>query len=343
MLLVCLAHAASLLAKPMLVTLPLLLLVLDYWPLRRIAGGRPANGPAPFVPAPPWRLVLEKAPLFLLAAASGVMTLLSQEQSGALKSLAGYPAGLRCANALNSVVVYLGQTLWPFNLAAFYPFPQQGLPWELLLGEAVLLITVSGACLYLARRRPYWLAGWLWYLMALAPVIGLVQVGRQAHADRYTYVPLIGIFLALIWTLGDLAGPWRRFLGRAAIAALLAGCIVVSRMQVRTWADSSALWSHALAVTDHNAFAMMGYGKALFADGRPEEAIAWYREAVDVDPTLDRAWWLLGQANESQQRWEDALACYERAAGVDPTNEAYRAAAERLRASINKDRDQQRP
>lgn len=335
MALVCLAHAASLLAKPMLVTLPLLLLLLDYWPLRRFRGAGASDAATPFAPVSRWRLVLEKTPLFLLSLGSSVMAVLSQHHSGALKSVVAFPLGLRCANALNSVVSYLGQTFWPANLAAFYPYPRQGLPWEQTLAEAILLLILSGVALRAARERAYLLVGWLWYLFSLLPVIGLVQVGRQAQADRYTYVPLIGIFLALVWGIGDLLGPRRKVLGGILLTGILAVCVGMTRKQVGYWADSLTLWEHTLAVTHDNAFASMAYAQALFTRGRKEEAIDWYRTALRCNPQQDHAWMLLGQAYESQRRWDDALECYQRAAAIDPTKESYRGSVQRVQANRN--------
>jgi tetratricopeptide (TPR) repeat protein len=287
--------------------------------------------------------LLEKTPLFLLAAGSCVMTVLSQSQSGALKSLGAYPLGPRCSNALNSVLVYLGQTVWPTDLAAYYPYPRQGLPWETILLEAILFLGISGAAVYLIRSRPYLLVGWLWYLAALVPVIGLVQVGRQAHADRYTYVPLIGIFLALVWGVSDLLGPRRRVVQVALLAGSLAVCVVLTRVQAGYWANSRALWQHALAVTDNNAFARMAYGQALGIAQLPEAALEQYAKSLEIDPEMDRAWLLLAQLHESQRRWDDALDCYRQAAALAPSNKSYQASVSRLLAQHSAEQDHKHP
>ena len=186
---VVLLFALGLLAKPMLVTLPVLLLLLDAWPLRRSA---------------PWRsLVLEKLPLFAMSIGTGILTFVAQRQAETVGSLAGYPLGVRVANAIVATATYLGRTIWPTRLAVFYPHPGASLGAVAVAGSAVVLFALTSWAIRLRRSRPYLFFGWGWYLVTLAPVVGIVQVGWQARADRYTYIPLIGIFLAVVWAISE--------------------------------------------------------------------------------------------------------------------------------------------
>jgi tetratricopeptide (TPR) repeat protein len=243
--LVVLALALGLAAKPMLVTLPCVLLLLDYWPLGRLRRGG----------TPVWRLVAEKLPLLALAAGCSAATLAAQERI--VKPLADFSLPLRVANALVSYATYLRQTLWPADLAFFYPHPGESLPAWQVAGAAALLGGITALAVWQARRRPYLVVGWLWYLGTLVPVIGLVQVGLQGHADRYTYIPLIGIFIMVSWGVPDLLAkvPVRPAPIATTAAALVAACAVLSWVQVSYWQDSLALWQHTLEVTTDNYLA----------------------------------------------------------------------------------------
>lgn len=251
-LLVALAMALGLAAKPMLVTLPCVLLLLDFWPLGRRGLGR---------------LTLEKIPLFALSAASSLVTLHYQKTS--MAPLDVLPWDLRLANAAVSYVAYLGKAFLPRNLAALYPFPMEIPAWK-TAGALLLLAIVTAFAIWRARKSPWLLVGWLWFLGTLVPVIGLVQVGRQAMADRYTYLPFIGLFLAVVWGLAELMelverrGALRPVLGALAILAIL-GLAGMARAQTRHWRDSVTLFRHALAVTGDNPLARRGLAKALAA------------------------------------------------------------------------------
>ena len=287
-------------AKPMLVTLPFVLLLLDLWPLGR---ARPSTA---------LRLVVEKLPLLALSAADSAITMAFQARSGAVGSLGAYPLGMRVANALTSTVVYLGQTLWPVHLACFYPYPASIPPWR-VAGAVCLLLAVTGLALYARRRAPYLLVGWLWYLGTLVPVIGLVQVGLQARADRYTYVPLIGIFIMVAWGARDLAlSVARRNGGAVAGLAVLtvAACAVVSRAQVGTWRDSTALFTHAIAVTDGNFLAHNNLGLARQRAGDLDGAETELREALRLAPDYVDAHFNLGLTLEREGRLDAAAAEY---------------------------------
>jgi hypothetical protein len=260
-----LSMALGLAAKPMLVTLPCVLLLLDLWPLGRRGLGR---------------LILEKIPLFALSAASSVVTLHYQKAS--LAPLEALPWDLRLSNAAVSYVTYLGKAFLPRDLAVFYPFPAQIPLWQ-ALGSAALIIVLTGLAAWRIRKSPWLLVGWLWFLGTLVPVIGLVQVGRQAMADRYTYLPFAGLFLAMVWGLAELVAQravLRRALGVVAVLAVLI-LTAMTRSQARHWADSVTLFRHALAVTGDNDLARIGLAKALAA--RREEEGNAVREAQPRD------------------------------------------------------------
>jgi Flp pilus assembly protein TadD len=243
----------------MIVTLPFVLLLLDVWPLGRWVPPHFRRGTAPGTPqASVGGLVLEKLPLFALAAASAVVTYLAQTQGGTVGSLEVYPLSVRVGNALVSYAVYLRQTLWPHGLAAIYPHPRALPPLWQLLGAAALLGGISLAAARGARRVPAVAVGWLWYLGTLVPVIGLVQAGAQAHADRYTYLPLVGIFVALAWGAAPLRERFCPPRAAAALAALtLVTLALVTRSQIGTWRDTRTLLEHAIAAVEDNWVAHM--------------------------------------------------------------------------------------
>lgn len=302
--LVLVLFALGLMAKPMLVTLPFVLLLLDYWPLGR---------------APSRRLVVEKLPLLALALASSVVTFLVQQQAGAVKGLDALPFDHRLANAVMAYAAYIGKMLWPVQLAAIYPYPASRSAW-LVAAAAAGLIAVTVLTLRAARRHPYLPVGWLWYLGTLMPVIGLVQVGSQPMADRYTYVPLIGLFLIVAWGMPDLLARWPHrdlALGVAAGSVIL-GCALAARAQVRHWRNSVALWQHALEVTTENPRAHNNLGHALAREGRGREAIGYYTEAVRIKPDYAEAHNNIGYALADQGRVREAIAHYSEALRVLP-------------------------
>jgi tetratricopeptide (TPR) repeat protein len=306
-LLVLAAFALGLLAKPMLVTLPCVLLLLDYWPLGRLRSAANEREAGPSAPRSALFLVLEKLPLFALSAASCAVTVVAQRQ--AMWSRESLPLPTRCLNALVSCAGYVGKMVYPLDLAALYPYPHSVPVWQ-LVAAAVFLLSVTGLALWLARRRPYVLVGWLWYLGTLVPVIGLVQVGKQAMADRYTYIPLIGLFLVLVWGTADLfaARPGRRAALAALAALVLVPCAVLTWRQADTWRDALSLWSHAVAATSDNADANINVGRLMEAQGQRERALAFYREALRIDPNEPDAHYSLGLAFQKQGKWPEAVA-----------------------------------
>jgi len=314
-LLVAALLALGLLAKPMLVSVPLLLLLLDGWPLDRAGEGGPGIR----------RLVVEKLPLVALAAVSVAATLLAQSSGGAVASTGAYPVGERVANAAVSCVTYLRDAIWPANLACFYPHPAsigERTPVPAALGAAILLGAISWLAVTTRRSRPWLLFGWAWYLISLSPVIGLVQVGSQARADRYTYVPMIGIFVAVAWELA--ARVCGHDAGRRAAAAL--GAVAVAALgiaaffQVRTWRDGESLYGHALHVTRNNWLAANNLGNVWLARHEPERALAAFRDAVRMKPDYDQARYNEGLALELLERPGEAVDAFRECVRLQPGN-----------------------
>jgi len=306
---VLLTFSLGLMAKPMIVTLPFVLLLLDVWPLGRAKLPWRWNAPSAK------RLLLEKLPLLALAAGASVVTFLAQRHGGAVAPLAGTPLALRLENALVSYLVYIGDMLWPAGLAVLYPLPRT-LP---ILGVAAAGLVLAGISLLVARQwraRPYLAVGWCWYLGTLAPVIGLVQVGTQSHADRYTYVPTIGLTIMLAWGAAELAG--RRPRARTAIiAAAVAACsasLAVTWFQIQYWASTETLLRHALDVTSGNFIAHHNLADCYLQQKRNEEARQQDAEALRINPmylearlNLALALSLLGRPGEAEVEYRRAL------------------------------------
>ena len=309
--------AAGLMAKPMLVTWPLLLLLLDYWPLARLSNQVPLLKQ---LAGPKRAMLLEKIPLFALAATSALVTLFVQRSGGAVGTIDRFPLGLRIANALLAYVFYVARAVVPVRLAVFYPYPQHVAAFGLLLGAiAILALATLGA--WRARAaRPYALVGWLWYLLTLAPVVGLIQFGGQAYADRYSYVPLIGVCIVLAWRAPELAAPSRP--GRSALTVVAAVAVAVliflCRQQVGYWRDSETLWEHAVAVTTDNHMAHIKLGNASVERGRLDAAEAQYREALRIRPGSRQAHNNLASLRLRQGRYTEAVEFASRVLAVDP-------------------------
>jgi tetratricopeptide (TPR) repeat protein len=284
--------ALGLLAKPMLVTWPLVMLLLDYWPLGRLADPiakehrrevshkEAATGIA--------LLVWEKIPLIALVAASAVITFLAQSHGGAVRTFTDAPIALRLSNALVSYAKYLLLTFWPNDLAVYYPFAWAGIPAWQIIGAALLLIGITAFCLSQRKIRPYLIVGWLWFLGTLVPVIGVVQVGGQTMADRYFYIPSIGLFIALVFGLTEVAKSWR--VAPAFSAGIVGGVLLVlatvTNAQIQRWRDSLTLFEHTLAVTPPNLRIENSLGLALGASGKYDEAAAHFEKTLQIDPNF---------------------------------------------------------
>ena len=296
--------ALGLLAKPMLVTWPLVMLLLDYWPLRRLQRLDARDQLSVLR-----KLVVEKLPLFVLVAVSMIITLLAQSHGGAVRTFAAAPVGFRLSNALVSYVKYLLLTFWPNNLAVYYPLPPTGIPTWQVIGAAFLLIGITALCFFQRRIRPYLIVGWLWFLGTLVPVIGFVQVGGQTMADRYFYIPSIGLFIALVFGLADLARSWR--IAPALSAGIAAGVLLIlatlTNAQIQRWRDSFTLFEHTLAVTPPNLHIEHNLGLAMGGAGRYDEAAAHFEKALQIDRNFYDGLVGMGVTREFQGRLPEAI------------------------------------
>ena len=301
--------ACGLMSKPMLVTLPIVLLLLDYWPLNRFEQSNAV------------KLVLEKVPLAVLSIASAVVTLIVQNEGIGLVRPEVLPLSWRFTNAFSVYLIYVWQMIWPANLALGYSHPARLPIWE-VAGSAALLIAIS-LCIFAGRKRsPYLIVGWAWYLIMLLPVIGLVQVGGQSHADRYTYLPQVGLYIAATWGVVDLS-RWRRYpspvLGAAA-AIILTALSLRAASQVWYWHDSERLWRHVLAVTTQNEVAHLGLGRFLLEQKRLDGGIIEYESAAKIgqpNPDIETT---LANLLLKQGRMEEAIQHYQNVIQLEPSS-----------------------
>jgi len=321
------ACALGLTAKPMLVTLPFLLILLDFWPGGRIPGRAATvapflvadNAPYPIPSVSLCSLLTEKIPLIVLSVVSIAVTLLAAERGGALKTLDHFPLTVRLGNALYAYAAYLGKIFLPRDLAVFYPHPESLSLWQ-TAGAGLLIAAVTALVLRWYRERPYLPVGWFWFLGTLVPVIGLVQVGLQAMADRYVYFPLIGLLILLVWGAADLGR------GKAAGKTALIGSMVIilslsfllTRQQLRHWQSSRLLFEHAIAVTASNPVAHSNLAHALFGEGDWKGAEAHYRKAIRSDPKYANAYDNLGTILARQGRNDEAIGEYRKALALNP-------------------------
>jgi protein O-mannosyl-transferase len=299
-----LLFAMGLMCKPMLVTLPVVLLLLDYWPLQRVESAG--------------KLVLEKLPLLALSAADCVPTLLAQH--GAMQSGVSFSLSNRLGNALASFLVYLGQMVWPRDLVFFYPFPHNGVPaWEVALAGA-LLAGFSTVAVWQRWKQPWLLVGWLWYLVMLLPVVGILQVGGQSHADRYTYLPQIGIYVAVTW----LVAQWQvnRVILGSLMTAVLVVLMVCASQQTAFWQNNQTVWNHTLACTTDNDIAHYNLGIDFRQKGRVDEEIAQYQAALQINPDFTIAHLNLGLALVRTGRADEAITQFQEVLRINPDNAA---------------------
>lgn len=301
-LLILLMFVLGLLSKPMLVTLPFVLLLLDYWPLRRF--GSPNNSPGqPFA-----YLLLEKVPLMLLSIGSSVVTYHVQQEAGAVSTFDRLPLEVRLGNAIVSYLQYLGKTFWPTDLAVFYPHPGDALSMTSVIVAGLALGGITTFVLIRIKRSPYLAVGWFWYLGTLVPVLGIVQVGAQAMADRYMYLPMIGLTIMLGWLAVDLAARplGRRIVGVAFVVAVVS-MTAVSMKQVGYWYNTATLFQHAVDVTERNWVAHYNVGLIHAKEGRLEEAVEHYTRTIEFAPRFTPVYYELGSVLQRMGKHEEAI------------------------------------
>ena len=330
-LLALLFFALGLMAKPMLVTLPFVLLLIDYWPLERLRFAQSGGKRTQHCVSPGHRrsftfpLIWEKVPFFALSSGASILTFLAHQHSGGMVSLELLPAKTRIANALVSYVSYIGKTIWPHHLAVFYPHPGMFPTWQ-IAGAGLLLVCISILVIRAAQTRPYLVVGWLWYIGTLLPVIGLLQVGLQSMADRFTYVPLIGLFLIIAYGIPDLMKRWRYRIIALMISAgvVLSAFMLSTWFQVRYWHNTITLLEHTLEITANNDLAHTNLASFLAQQGKFHDAIAHCSEALRINPVNARAHNNMGVALAGLWRLDGAIGHYAEALRIKPNfAEAY--------------------
>jgi len=326
-LLTLVSFVLGLMAKPMLVTLPVVMLLMDYWPFGRFGhSGRSNGNGVPVTRTPLTVLVKEKIPFAACALASSIITVIAQHADGAIKSLQTVPVLLRVENALIAYVSYIGSMAWPDDLAILYPFPPAFPLWQ-VLGALLVLLVITAATVRARHRSPYLAMGWLWYLVTLVPVIGLVQVGVQSMADRYTYIPSIGLFIMTVWGVSDLVAGLKC---RRALLTLLAGAVICAKtavtwQQVGTWRDNVSLYRQALESTTNNYVIHNNLGSAYATNWNLDAAIREFREALRINPNYGDAHYNLGNALATKGELQGAIGEFREALRINPgdTKAAY--------------------
>jgi tetratricopeptide (TPR) repeat protein len=313
-LLVFLVFGLGLMAKPMLVTLPFVLLLLDYWPLSRLQWGHQFGHQKQSV----WHLIIEKVPLFILSAASSIVTYVIQQSAGAMEMGESYPLNIRISNAAVSYIAYIGKLIYPSRLAILYPYPGDSLPLWQPIASLLILVVISAGVIYTARR--YLVIGWFWYIGTLVPVIGLVQIGNQMMADRYTYLPSIGIFIMVAWGAAELSARWRY---REPILGIGAGVVltalsICTLLQVRYWQNSFTLYERAVSVTENNYIMLSNYGISLSEEGRDDEALKHLGVALQIHPQYYYAHYGIGMVLLKQGKLAEAIECFNKAIRLKP-------------------------
>jgi len=320
-LLVILVFCLAVMAKPMVVTLPFALLLLDYWPLGRFQWGRQSreessaqseSAKVSYQSSSSWLLIVEKIPLFILSAILSVITFIAQQGGRVVVQAEHLPLNSRIANALFSYLTYIGKMIWPSRLAVFYPHPVDMVSVWWVVVATLLLLAVSIWVIRSARSRRYLLVGWLWYLGTLVPVIGLVQVGGQARADRYMYLPMVGLLIIVAWGLGELVAKWRlrKFIPVLPAGLCLSALMVCTWLQVGYWRNSFTLFTRALDVTSNNYVAHLNLGNVLLRQKKTDGAIAHYKKAIDSYSDYVDAHYNLGLALGLEKRYDEAIEQY---------------------------------
>jgi len=306
--------ALGLMAKQMLVTLPLILLLMDYWPLNRLTSRQGERGTGLKV------LLAEKVPLVVMSAAASLLILRAHASAKALFNVDGESLLLHSGNAFLSYVTYIRNMFWPMDLALFYPFEPSAVTAPRVAGAIVLLAVLTGLVVAQGGKRPYLIFGWFWYLITLLPVIGFIRVGGQALADRYTYIPLVGLFIILVWGGGEIAGRWRNGLPTVAVVTAIVVAIlsVLTVKQIRYWQSSYSLYAHALAVVERNWLAHNNMGILLSQHNRNDEAIVHFQESVRLNPTGIEGIRNLGNSYQMAGRYAEAIEAYRQAIRIHP-------------------------
>ena len=312
-LLTLLIFAMGLLSKSMLVTLPFVLLLLDYWPLNRFGNTHFGGNPRLVILG---RLVLEKIPFFALSAIFSIVTFSVQLKIGLMKSFIHYPSLWRIENALVSYIIYIEKMFWPVNLAIFYPYPRGNIPLWQIIGAVLVLVFITSIAFWKLRQHPYIAVGWLWFLGTLIPVIGIFQVGLQARADRYTYIPYTGLFIIVAWGISDLLARlrYRKVIFSLSAAILLSALGIKTYIQTIYWHDNILLYTHAAEAVKNNWWAHHLLGKTFVSQNRLEEAIIQFKEALRIDPQnatvqneLAKAFLDNGDVNQAAKLYQEFL------------------------------------
>ena len=315
--LVFLLFVLGLMAKSMLVTLPFVLLLLDFWPLQRFVETKPAD------PEYKWSLIYpllwEKVPLFVLAILSSIVTYIAAQKGGFMQSLEILPMSIRIGNVFISYIAYIGKMIWPRNLAVYYPYPELLVPWQ-VLGSVLLLIAITVVVIWRTRKFPYLAAGWLWYIGTLVPVIGIVQAGVQTVADKYTYIPLIGLFIMVAWGVPDLLKKWnyRKEILLTSSALSILCLSIITWTQVGYWQNNITLYDHALKVTDDNWLIHNARGVAYSGLGNYRQAIEDFSKAIEIKPGYPEAYFNRGVVYKGLGNYKLAIEDYSRAIEIKP-------------------------
>jgi tetratricopeptide (TPR) repeat protein len=327
-LLTLLLFILGLMSKPMIVTLPFVLLLLDYWPLQRIRSGRRVpttetkcdNADNLIQTRPLLHIVVEKVPFLLLSVIFSVITFLDHLDSGALGTVENLTAFGQFGNVLVSYATYIGKMIWPRRLAILYLHPADSLSVPAVILSGLLLVLISLCFLYIGRKYKYLTVGWLWYLGTLVPVIGLVQAGGQAMADRYSYMPFTGLFIIIAWGINDLLANMRHreFILAFLMILSLSALAITTRFQVRHWRSNKTVFKHAIEVTNNNYVAYCALGEPLLREGKPQEAAEYFTEALRAKPDYSEALNNLGYALAKQGKYQQAEGYYHKALKIEP-------------------------
>ncbi|MDD5284671.1 MAG: tetratricopeptide repeat protein [Desulfuromonadaceae bacterium] len=311
--------ALGLMAKQMLVTLPVVLLLMDYWPLKRLT---PSDGGDKINLSDLKIILIEKIPLFLISAAASLVTIRAQDSAGALAHGDAESLLLCAGNAFISYLKYIGNMLWPVDLALFYPFEPSAVTPLKVAGSVLLLALISALVIAWGKKRPYLIFGWFWYLITLLPVIGFIRIGGQALADRYTYIPLTGLILMIVWGVAEEAAKWRRGIPAVTAVAVIVIAILLplTVTQIGYWRNSYVLYSHSLAAVERNWMAHNNIGILLAQYNRNDEALFHFQESVRLHPGGAEGFRNLGNSLQMAGKNHEAIAAFRQAVRIGPND-----------------------